>query len=118
VGEDLEEVRRIVQAPFIEYLRSSMDLWWKGSRRPDDLRPQEREKLLLQAFERYFQTSALFGTQQTCAAFVTSLQEAGVDEIACLIDFGIDLDTTIGGLHELDVLRQHHQALSVSSQAR
>jgi natural product biosynthesis luciferase-like monooxygenase protein len=116
VGEDLEEVRRIVQAPFIEYLESSMDLWWKGSMRPGDLRPKEREKLLLHAFERYFQTSALFGTHQTCAAFVTSLQEAGVDEIACLIDFGIDLDTTIHGLHNLDVLRKHCQALSVNSQ--
>jgi natural product biosynthesis luciferase-like monooxygenase protein len=117
VGEDLDEVRRIVQAPFIEYLESSMDLWWKGSsRKPDDLKPKERERLLQHAFERYFQTSALFGTQQTCAAFATSLQEAGVDEIACLIDFGIDLDTTIRGLHELDLLRMHQQALSVSLQ--
>jgi natural product biosynthesis luciferase-like monooxygenase protein len=111
MGEDLDDVRRTVQAPFIEYLESSMDLWWKGSSRPDDLQPGEREKLLVRAFERYFKTSALFGTQETCAGFVSSLQEAGVDEIACLIDFGVDLDTTLGGLHELDALRKHHQAL-------
>jgi natural product biosynthesis luciferase-like monooxygenase protein len=108
VGDDLEDVRRIVRAPFIEYLESSADAWWKGSRRPGDMQPEEREKVLVRAFERYFQTSALFGTRQTCAAFASSLQEAGVDEIACLIDFGIDLDTTMHGLYELDALRKQH----------
>ena len=110
VSDDLDDVRRIVRAPFIEYLESSMDLWWKGRKRLDDMQPKEREEMLVHAFERYFQTSALFGTQQTCAAFVASLQKAGVDEIACLIDIGIDFDTTIRGLHELDTLRKHHQA--------
>jgi natural product biosynthesis luciferase-like monooxygenase protein len=115
VGEDLEDVRRTVRVPFIEYLESSMDLWWRGRKRLKDLAPKEREELLDRAFERYFQSSALFGTPETCAAFVTSLQEAGVGEIACLIDFGVDLDTTMRGLHDLDVLRKHHQALSMRS---
>ncbi|MGH3166423.1 MAG: LLM class flavin-dependent oxidoreductase [Trebonia sp.] len=113
VGNDLEDVRRVVQTPFIEYLESSMDLWWKGNRRPDDMPPEEREKVLVRAFERYFQTSALFGTQETCSDFVTSLYEAGVDEIACLIDFGIDFETTIRGLHELDILRKNLQSIIV-----
>lgn len=112
IGDDLTDVRRIVQAPFLEYLESSMDLWWKGSSRPNDIQPDERRKLLLRAFERYFQTAALFGTRDTCAAFLASLHEVGVDEIACLIDFGVDFDATIGGLHELDALRKHMQALS------
>jgi natural product biosynthesis luciferase-like monooxygenase protein len=115
VGEDLQGVRRIVRAPFIEYLESSMDLWWRGRKRLKDLQPQEREEVLERGFERYFQTSALFGTRQTCADFAASLQEAGVDEIACLIDFGIDFETTIQGLHELDGLRKHHQAIAVRS---
>jgi natural product biosynthesis luciferase-like monooxygenase protein len=118
VGKDLEDVRRIVRAPFIEYLESSMDLWWKGQKRLDDLQPKEREELFGRAFERYFQTSALFGTHQICAAFAASLQRAGVDEIACLIDFGINFDETIHGLHELDVLRKHHHTLSMRSQPR
>ena len=106
VGENLDDVRRTVRLPFIDYLRSSMDLWWRGRGRLDDLRPQQREELLDRAFERYFRTSALFGTRKTCAAFVADLSKAGVDEIACLIDFGVDIDTTIDGLCELDVLRR------------
>lgn len=115
VGEDLQDVRRIVRAPFIEYLESSMDLWWRGRKRLEEMQPQEREEVLERGFERYFQSSALFGTPSKCADFAARLREAGVDEVACLIDFGIDFETTIQGLHELDSLRKHHQASFVRS---
>jgi natural product biosynthesis luciferase-like monooxygenase protein len=115
VGEDLEDVRRTVRAPFIEYLESSMNLWFGERKRLKEMAPKEREEVLVRAFERYFGRTALFGTPESCAAFVTSLQEAGVDEIACLIDFGVDFDTTMRGLHDLNVLRQHHQALPTGS---
>ena len=32
----------------------------------------------------------MFGTPQTCLATVDRLGDLGVDEIACLIDFGVD----------------------------
>jgi natural product biosynthesis luciferase-like monooxygenase protein len=111
VGDDLEEVRRIVRAPFIAYLESSVDLWRQGSERLVGLAQAEREEILDYAFERYFRASALFGTPQTCAAFVARLQTAGVDEIASLIDFGIDPDTTLGGLHALNLLRKRCQSV-------
>ena len=110
VGENLDDVRRVVRAPFIEYLESSMDLWWKGPGRLADLPERRRENLLARAFERYFQVGALFGTPETCSKFVSILRHAGVDEIACLIDFGTDFDTTMRGLKQLNVLRQQCQA--------
>lgn len=109
VGGELEEVRRIVRAPFISYLESSMDLW-RDRGKAGDLAARQREELLERAFERYFQTSALFGTTQTCGEFLARLRQAGVNEIACLIDFGVDVDTTMHGLEELDVLRQLQRA--------
>ncbi len=109
VGDDLEEVRRTVRGPFITYLESSVDLWQNASKPLADLTPAEREEVLAYAFERYFQTSALFGTPQTCAPFVARLQAVGVDEIASLIDFGIEADTTLDGLHALNLLRKHCQ---------
>jgi natural product biosynthesis luciferase-like monooxygenase protein len=114
VGEEIEQVRRAVRAPFIEYLESSMDLW-RNRGRLADMQPQERDELLARAFERYFQTSALFGTPQTCAPFLARLRQAGVNEIACLIDFGVDVDTTMHGLQELDVLRQLQQVPAMSA---
>ncbi len=105
VGEDMAVVRNQVQRPFTEYLKTSVDLWRRGSKSLDDLTEKEREDLLAYAFERYFQTSALFGTPDTCVEMVTRLKEIGVDEIACLIDFGVDVDLVITALHFLKKLK-------------
>lgn len=108
VGDDLAEVRRIVHDPFIAYLESSVDLWQHGGKL-DDLTPDEREEVLEFAFERYFQTSALIGTPQTCADFIARLKAIGVDEVASLIDFGVDADITLDALHQLNLLREQCQ---------
>ena len=101
VGEDMAVVRNKVHRPFTEYLKTSVDLWRRGSKSLDDLTEKEREDLLAYAFERYFQTSALFGTPDTCLKMVTRLKEIGVDEIACLIDFGVDVDSVMTALYSL-----------------
>ena len=115
LGDDLAEVRRIVRDPFIAYLESSVDLWRQQNKELAELTPAEREQVLAYAFERYFQTSALFGTPETCAAFVGQLRSAGVDEIASLIDFGVDPDTTLHGLRALNRLREHCQRAEAPS---
>ena len=58
------------------------------------------------AFERYYETSGLFGTVDSCTARVDRLAAIGVDEIACLIDFGVPTDVTLAHLEQLDQLRQ------------
>ncbi|HEU5229175.1 MAG TPA: MupA/Atu3671 family FMN-dependent luciferase-like monooxygenase, partial [Ktedonobacteraceae bacterium] len=109
IDEDLEEVRHKVRQPFTAYLESSVDLWRHGNEKLDKLTPQERENVLSYAFERYFQTHALFGTPQSCEKMVAHLAEIGVDEVASLIDFGLDVDTVMDGLHWLNVLRKRCQ---------
>jgi len=34
------------------------------------------------------------------------LREMGVDEIACLIDFGVDFDSVMTGLYQLNRLKE------------
>jgi natural product biosynthesis luciferase-like monooxygenase protein len=117
IGEDRDQVRRIVHAPFLAYLESSVDLW-RNMRKPlDELSPAEHKEVLAYAFERYFQTSALFGTLDTCADFVATLRASGVDEIASLIDFGIDPDTTLDALPALDRLRERCQGAPLPATA-
>ncbi|MEZ5702029.1 MAG: hypothetical protein R3E42_08790 [Burkholderiaceae bacterium] len=41
------------------------------------------------AFLRYFEDSGLFGTVEDCLGRVEQLKRIGVDEVACLIDYGI-----------------------------
>lgn len=109
IGDDLDEVKETVRGPFISYLESSVDLWRHGVERLSEMSPSEREQVLSYAFERYFQSAALIGTPRSCLPFVQRLQVAGVNEIACLIDFGVDVDTTIEGLDSLNVLRKRAQ---------
>ena len=115
VGEDMEVVRNKVREPFIEYLKSSVDLWRHGSKSLDELSETEQDNLFAYAFERYFQTSALFGTPSTCWKMVERLKEIGVDEIACLIDFGVDVDSVLANLHSLNMLRKLANGVSECS---
>src|SRR5690606_28190656 len=108
LGEDLEEVRDLVRGPFIRYLESSVDLWRHGSRDLAELSEKERAAVLDTAFERYFRTSALIGTPDTCADMLDRLAGLGVNEIACLIDFGLDADAVLDSLQLLDEVRRRH----------
>jgi natural product biosynthesis luciferase-like monooxygenase protein len=105
IGENLETVRTIVRQPFIEYLKSSVNLWRQGAESLDDLSEKEQQELLAYAFERYFQTSALFGTPASCLEKVERLKEIGVNEIASLIDFGVDRDSVMASLYSLKKLK-------------
>jgi hypothetical protein len=41
-----------------------------------------------------------------CLAMTDRLRAMGVDEVACLIDFGVDPDTVLAALPRLDELRE------------
>ncbi|MEM8827845.1 MAG: MupA/Atu3671 family FMN-dependent luciferase-like monooxygenase [Cyanobacteria bacterium P01_G01_bin.19] len=106
VGSEMELVRNQVQEPFTQYLESSVNLWKDASKNLDELTLVQREKLLAYAFERYFQTAALFGTPSSCLKMVNQLKEIGVNEVACLIDFGVDIDSALSNLSYLNQLRK------------
>jgi natural product biosynthesis luciferase-like monooxygenase protein len=116
VGEDEDAVREIARAPLKGYLRSALDL----IRRADwhfptyaagpglDAQPlsaSEEDALLDHAFDRYWRSSALIGTPAHCLRQLQAVQDAGVDEVACLIDFGIAADTVLTHLVHLQALR-------------
>jgi natural product biosynthesis luciferase-like monooxygenase protein/amino acid adenylation domain-containing protein len=110
VGENLEDVRARVFHPFREYLRTSVGLVKDlAEGRGQDLRgmsKEDMEGLLDHAFDRYWQTAALLGTPETCLEVVNKLKEIGVDEVACLIDFGVDEQATLESFERLAELKQ------------
>jgi hypothetical protein len=53
------------------------------------------------------------GTQATCADMVCRLRRIGVDELACLIDFGLDTEAVMGGLARLEALKRRVERTSV-----
>ncbi|MDD0814755.1 LLM class flavin-dependent oxidoreductase [Curvibacter sp. HBC28] len=89
VADDLAQAREDVRQPLTDYLRSSVDLWQQGSTDLASLSEAAREQLLSFAFERYLQHSALIGPPDHCQRLIDRVHAAGVDEIACLLDFGL-----------------------------
>jgi hypothetical protein len=65
------------------------------------LTPDDKEFLVTQATEQLFQTRGLVGTPELCLEKIKVLQAIGVDEVACLIDFGVDFASTMDSLHKL-----------------
>ncbi|TDB88089.1 LLM class flavin-dependent oxidoreductase [Micromonospora fluostatini] len=103
VHESDERVREVIREPFVRYLRSSVNLWrhqWP------ELASSDLDRLSSFAFERYFGTSALFGSVEKCVGLVEHLAEIGVTEVASLVDFGVDEDQVLAALPYLDAVRR------------
>ncbi|ROO87039.1 natural product biosynthesis luciferase-like monooxygenase protein [Actinocorallia herbida] len=112
IGTDRDEVRELVRAPFSTYLRSSLGLFKRaiGADMPgidlERLTPADLDFLVARAFDRYFDTGGLFGTVSDALKTVKTLKDIGVDDLACLVDFGIDTETALDGLGRLDEVRR------------
>ena len=115
IGEDREIVREKVRGPFGDYLKSSVDLIRSmASSMGKDVDSQgynedDMRSVLANAFDRYFETSGLFGTPDDCLRMVERLKSAGVDEIACLIDFGVETESVLSALQYLDVVKRRSE---------
>lgn len=111
LGKDEEEVREQVRAPLSDYLRSSLRLVMgarmDGARGvdPEELGEDNTEFLVNRAFERYYDSGGLLGTVGRARDTAEGFARIGVDEVACLIDFGLSTETVLDGLEYLGELR-------------
>lgn len=134
VGDDVAEVREVVRRPMTDYLKSSVELIRQAAwhfpafkqraeatgKNPleifesEKISTEDMDALLNFSFERYFETSGLFGTAETCLPMVDSLKAMEVDEIACLIDFGVSSETVLEHLNHLKALKELANPASAS----
>lgn len=123
LAADDATARETVRGPLREYLRSSVNLIKPYAaafpplqrRRGADagaaidlesLSAEEMEELLSYSFERYYRGSGLFGSPSTCVEMIDRLRAIGVDEVACLIDFGVEPAAVMESLQQLATLRE------------
>ncbi|WP_254403062.1 MupA/Atu3671 family FMN-dependent luciferase-like monooxygenase [Streptomyces anulatus] len=112
LGDDHATARAEALEPMVRYLRSSLLMrsaaTGAGSRREDVAAASEEDLdyLFRRAYDRYCDRRALIGTPTSVAPLVDALHGAGVDEIAALVDFGMDRERLRSGLERLDVLRR------------
>ncbi|WGF87500.1 MupA/Atu3671 family FMN-dependent luciferase-like monooxygenase [Marinivivus vitaminiproducens] len=111
VHEDGEHARSLVRAPFMEYVRSSVDVQRQGSDEGRAMTAEQREQVVAYSFERYMRSAALFGSPRECRVMLDRAAMAGVDEIACLIDFGVDERLVLESLDHLDTMRPRRPAV-------
>jgi natural product biosynthesis luciferase-like monooxygenase protein len=115
LGVDARRVAETVREPFRRYLRSAVSLEQLAAEaggaisggttiEPHPIEARLLEDLLDTSCERYLRTASLIGTPERCESFLWQLEEIGVDEVACLIDFIDDPEAVMGSLRLLGEL--------------
>ncbi|QCT04332.1 amino acid adenylation domain-containing protein [Paenibacillus algicola] len=111
VGEKDQEVKEQVRGPLRDYLDTFLDQYETLNPLKDEqsevgsMLSSSRDALITFAFEKYFQISSLMGSKEKCAAMIEKLHRIGVDEVACLLDFGLEFQQVMEGLEHLNELR-------------
>ncbi|GAB3845685.1 hypothetical protein GCM10029963_24340 [Micromonospora andamanensis] len=114
LGDDLRRVRSEAFQPFCDYLRSSLSLLGGvtnslGLQIDQDTPEEDVQFLLERAYASYCEQRALIGTVDSAAPIIDRLAAAGVDEIACFVDFGVTSEQLHRSLHFIDAARKHHK---------
>jgi natural product biosynthesis luciferase-like monooxygenase protein len=115
VGDDLDAVKALVHDPLCRYLRESVELLRDLSQGlypgadVKKLSEEETQAVVEYSFNRYFAACGLLGTPETCRKTLQKLAALGVDDIACLIDFGVETEQVLQSLERLDQVRAEWQ---------
>jgi natural product biosynthesis luciferase-like monooxygenase protein len=98
VGSSDKEARSTARQPLFNYLKSSIELWRKES---EELSKLPADQVGEVAVSRYIHRSSLVGDSNTALRMLAKLRGIGVDEVACLVDFGIAPEAALGSLERL-----------------
>lgn len=116
VGEDIHDVRSKARHPYCEYLKANASLLaglaWSRGREVDlsSLSAKDLDDLVGFLYDRFAEERGLIGTPRSCLPLLGALDRAGIDEVACLLDFGPPVDLILRSLPHLDALKDLYQA--------
>ncbi len=108
LGDDVEKAREQVREPLSDYLRTHMKQRDSFMDLPA-ITEADKEALIPLAYAHYVEKAALIGTVASATPLVDRLAAAGVDEIACLIDFGLAHDEVMASLEHVAELARRHR---------
>ena len=121
IGTDVQRVREAVRDPFCAYLKTlapaMQGLAHSRGRNFEAASEKDVDTFVAFLFERFFATRALMGTPESCKALVEQLAAIGVNEVACLLDFGPATEDVLDHLPQLDRLREVCAGVRTSTEA-
>lgn len=121
LADDWEQARQHAYQPYCDYLKKNLKLLEKlaQSRKVpialDRLSPTQLDEAVQWAFDKFLRQRSFIGTPEDCVSLATRLADVGVQEIACLLDFGPESNAILGSLPQLRRLKELAQASLVTS---
>jgi natural product biosynthesis luciferase-like monooxygenase protein len=113
IGDTTAMVREQVTAAYEDYLFVNLGLQddqASGVSEESQRSDPDTRFIINRATEELFRSRGLVGTVDFCFEKLAGLQSIGVNEVACLIDFGIAVDATLRSLERLRDLQRAYNA--------
>jgi natural product biosynthesis luciferase-like monooxygenase protein len=103
VGHDEEAIREQVRRPLSRYLETFLNQFGSveeiRSKNPGlHINEGDADAIIRHAFNRHFDGASLLGGLEKCQRMLAEVAASGVDEIACLVDFGIEAELALDSL--------------------
>ena len=103
IGDD-EAIETHGKTAYAEYLRTNLDLQSEraqGLGLTVDASEEDIRAVIARAVNRMIGQVGLIGTPEECLQRARGLADLGVDEVACLIDFGVEADAVMSSLEHV-----------------
>jgi phthiocerol/phenolphthiocerol synthesis type-I polyketide synthase D len=116
VGGTLDEVQEQVRGPYANYLKSNMGLLEKLAHSRgmtldmSKLPAADLSGAIEWLFEKFLSQRSLMGTVESCVPLVEKLVACGVQEVACLVDFGPSPRSILDSLPRLCKLQERFRS--------
>lgn len=102
MGSNSAEVLGILRETYRDYLKANKDLLIAGNiddkEKINKLNDRELNEICDFVFDRLYNGRALLGTPQDCLEYAKKLNDIGVDEVLCLLDFGLEPEIILSHL--------------------
>jgi natural product biosynthesis luciferase-like monooxygenase protein len=115
---DEEAIERQGKPAYAEYLRTNLDLQSEraqGMGLTVDSTEEDIRALIARAVNRMIGHVGLIGTPEECLRRARGLAELGVDEVACLIDFGVEAPAVMSSLEHVAAIGRAMAAEEMSA---
>jgi natural product biosynthesis luciferase-like monooxygenase protein len=112
LADHADEVRQKAHQPYFNYLKGNLALLAKLAQSRNvlidvkRLNPAELDEAIEWMFEKFLRQRSLIGTPDNCMELLSRLADIGVQEIACLLDFGPAPEAILASLPKVQTLME------------